>query len=155
MRNRKAAVYCRSAVGNENAIEQQTAQIRKFAAENEYEDPTLYRDKGANGNSLDRPAMTKLIGDIRTGKTGAVIVTDTARVARNFTIFTEWRELLNRHSVQFITLDAAMSDIIYRRQRGDHLLPTLARNDMPEAPPRTLRYDADNLRRVLFRFPLN
>jgi DNA invertase Pin-like site-specific DNA recombinase len=78
---------------------------------------TLSTSKGHNaGATLARPAMSEFTADIKAGTIGAVITQDAARVARNFALVNEWRELLRAHGVKLITLADGEID-----ERGDGL----------------------------------
>jgi hypothetical protein len=139
--NRKTAIYCRSALYNEIAAARQEAQCREYARTLGIADADIvvYRDCGANGVTLDRPAMNALTADIKAGNIGTIITQDTARVARNFTLVSEWRELLRSHGVKLVML---AEDNAFERDNGleyqlvgDYLLPLLALSDPPDAPP--------------------
>jgi hypothetical protein len=115
MNKRKTAIYCRSAIHDEIAVARQERQCREYAAEHGCEIGKAYRDCGASG---------------------AVITQDTARVARNFALVNEWRELLRSNGVKLITLAADDIDeydngLTYS-QVGDYLLPDLRLNDSGE-----------------------
>jgi DNA invertase Pin-like site-specific DNA recombinase len=99
---RKTAIYCRTARADADAIAAQEARLRAYAYENGHADVIPYRDSGAAGNSLDRPAMNALTADIRAGKIGAVLVTDISRIARTLPLVSEWRKLLFEHGVKLV-----------------------------------------------------
>jgi DNA invertase Pin-like site-specific DNA recombinase len=111
MNKRKTAIYCRSAIFDEIAVARQERQCREYAHRLGIEeaDIAVYRDCGAVGATLDRPAMNALTADIKAGTIGTVITRDAARVARNFALVSEWRELLRAHGVKFVTLSYRIS----------------------------------------------
>jgi hypothetical protein len=138
MNQKKTAIYCRSALYNEIAVAKQEAQCREHAHTLGIADANIaaYRDCGANGANLDRPAMNVLTSDAKVGDIGTVIASDMARIARNFTLSSEWRELLRSHGVKFVTLaDGEIGNGLTYSLVGDYLLPNLALSDPPDAPP--------------------
>jgi DNA invertase Pin-like site-specific DNA recombinase len=126
---RKTAIYCRSALYDEIAVARQEAQCREYAHALGIDDAdiTVYRDCGASGATLGRPAMSALTEDITAGKIGAVIASDMARIARNFALMSDRRELLRAYDVKLITLaDGEIGNGLTYSLAGDYLLPNLA-----------------------------
>ncbi|MDR1558448.1 MAG: recombinase family protein [Clostridiales bacterium] len=108
---RKTAIYCRTARADEHG----------------HANVIPYRDSGAAGNSLDRPAMNELTADIKTGEIGAVLVADISRIARTLPLVSEWRELLFEHDVTLVIPASGETprpaiEIIYI-PAGDYLNP--------------------------------
>jgi hypothetical protein len=141
MNRKNTAIYCRSALYNEIAVARQETQCREYAHTLGIADANIevYRDCGASGATLDRPAMNALTSDVKAGNVGTVITQDTARVARNFTLVSEWRELLRSRDVKLVTLtgdtDGEIGNRLTYSLVGDYLLPLLALSDPPGAPP--------------------
>jgi hypothetical protein len=136
MNKRKTVIYCRSATYDEIAVARQEANCRKYAAGHGCEIGKAYRDCGASGATLARPAMSELTADIKAGAIGAVIASDLARIARNFALVSEWREMLRANGVKLITLADGDTDeydngLTYS-QVGGYLLPDLRLNDSGE-----------------------
>jgi hypothetical protein len=131
---RKTAIYCRTARADAAAIAAQEARLRAYADEHGYVDVIPYRDNGAAGNTLDRPAMNKLTADIKAGEIGAVLAVDAARIARTLTLMSEWRDLLDRHGVAFVALvdggQTTAAELVYHIV-GDYLLPALKLQNIP------------------------
>jgi hypothetical protein len=139
MDKRKTAIYCRTALADDGKIAAQEALLRIYAEEHDYGDTICYRDSGAAGNTLDRPAMAALTTDIKAGEIGAVLVTDVSRIARTFPLVTELRGLLDKHGVTFVSLkdgeqSAVTAGLTYQLV-GDYLLPNIALSDLPDTPP--------------------
>ncbi|MDR1051136.1 MAG: recombinase family protein [Deltaproteobacteria bacterium] len=136
MTKRKTAVYCRPAIHDEIAVARQERRCREFAAGHGYEIVKTYRDCGVSGVTLVRPAMSKLIADIKTGTIGAVITQDIARIARNFALVSEWLELLRAYGVKLITLAggeiAEFGNGLTYSLAGDYYLPNIILNDSGE-----------------------
>jgi hypothetical protein len=135
---RKTAIYCRTAYADEAAIAEQEARLRVYAEEHGYGDVVCYRDSGVAGNTLDRPAMNKLMEGIKAGEVGAVLAADISRIARTFPLVSEWHELLRKCVVALVTLAddsaEATAELTYRLV-GDYLLPNIALSEPPDAPP--------------------
>ena len=125
---RKTAIYCRTAIEDDIKIAQQERLLRAYAEEHGHADVILYRDNGASGNTLDRPALNRLTADFEAGKIGAVLVADTSRIARNLTLVSEWMRILNECGAKLIAAqDGAavpLTGLIYSRV-GDYLLPNI------------------------------
>jgi hypothetical protein len=135
---RKTAIYCRAALADELATARQERFLRAYAEESGYGNIVPYRDNGALGTTLDRPAMNRLTADVKAGEIGAVLAADVSRIARTLTLVSEWRDLLREYGVTLvITADdeksRPTSEITYTRA-GDYLLPNLMLSDPPDAP---------------------
>jgi site-specific DNA recombinase len=102
---KRTALYCRSALSDENSIELQKRKLISFAESVGYGEYALYSDNGASGNTLDRPAMNNLNSDIQDGKVKTVIAVDAARVCRNLVSFHKWLGFLAENGVGFISLE--------------------------------------------------
>jgi hypothetical protein len=135
---RKTAIYCRTALADDGKIAAQERLLRAYAKEHGHTDVSPYRDCGASGNTLERPALNRLTADIEAGEIGVVLITDTSRIARYFTLVSEWQKILNRCGVKLIALkgvaSASLAELTYRRV-GDYLLPNIVLSDPPDAPP--------------------
>jgi hypothetical protein len=136
---RKTAIYCRAALTDELAMARQEKQLRAYAEECGYGNIVPYRDNGALGTTLDRPALTGLTQDIKAGEIDAVLVTNISRIARTLPLVSEWRDMLREHGVSLVipTEDETphpTSAITYTLA-GDYLLPNLVLSDPPDAPP--------------------
>jgi hypothetical protein len=138
---RKTAIYCRTAHTDADAISAQEARLRAYADEHGHADVIPYRDNGAAGNTLDRPAMNALTADIKAGRIGAVLAVNLSRIARAHTLILEWHRLTREHGITFNTLAeggqitaAEMPESAYRLV-GDYLLPNVVLSDPPDAEP--------------------
>ncbi|MDR1135742.1 MAG: recombinase family protein [Clostridiales Family XIII bacterium] len=136
---RKTAIYCRTAIADDGKIASQEARLRAYADEHGYTDIVCHSDNGAAGNTRERPAMNALTADIEIGKIGTVLATDVSRIARTYSLYSEWCGLIGKLGVVFVTLTdddrpTATADLTYRLA-GDYLLPNLALSNPPDAPP--------------------
>ena len=138
---RRTVIYCRAASGHPDDRDGIIAQERRllgYAAENGHADPIVYRDSGESGLTLDRPAMNALTADIRAGRIGTVIATDRSRIARSYSLFAKWRDMLNEYGVELILVNEALRAVhangLQYERRGDYLLPLITLSDPPDAP---------------------
>ena len=108
--HRKTALYCRTAVHNDFAIQEQEERLRGFAEQNGYDVITCYADNGESGASLDRPAMNRLITDIQSNEVQTVIVATVDRIARSATELLHWISIMEKTGVKCLVLNQADMD---------------------------------------------
>src|SRR5215813_2084138 len=65
---------------------------------------TKYDDGGYSGGTLDRPALQRLLTDIRAGKVQIVVVYKVARLTRSLADFAKLIELFDAHGVSFVSV---------------------------------------------------
>ena len=58
-----------------------------------------YDDPAYSGGNMDRPALTRLLGDIEKGVIDVVVVYKIDRLTRSLTDFVKMIEVLERHGV--------------------------------------------------------
>jgi site-specific DNA recombinase len=63
-----------------------------------------YDDGGLSGASLDRPALQKLLADVRAGKITIVVVYKVDRLTRSLADFAKLVELFDQHGVSFVSI---------------------------------------------------
>jgi site-specific DNA recombinase len=63
-----------------------------------------YDDGAFSGASLDRPALQKLLADIRSGKIDIVVVYKVDRLTRSLADFAKLVELFDQHAVSFVSV---------------------------------------------------
>lgn len=66
--------------------------------------PTSYDDGGFTGANIDRPALQKLINDIKAGGVNCVIVYKVDRLSRSLTDFAKLLEFFDSHQVTFVSV---------------------------------------------------
>src|SRR6202040_884317 len=66
--------------------------------------PGRYDDGGLSGASLDRPALQKLLADVRAGKVTLVVVYKVDRLTRSLADFAKLVELFDQHGVSFVSI---------------------------------------------------
>ncbi len=71
--------------------------------------PEVYDDGGFTGANLDRPALQKLLSDIRDGRIDCVVVYKVDRLSRSLLDFTRLLELFEQHTVAFVSVTQAFN----------------------------------------------
>jgi site-specific DNA recombinase len=66
--------------------------------------PDRYDDGGLSGASLDRPALQKLLADVRAGKINTAVVYKVDRLTRSLADFAKLVELFDQHGVSFVSI---------------------------------------------------
>jgi site-specific DNA recombinase len=65
---------------------------------------TKYDDGGFSGGNTDRPALQRLLEDVRVGKINVIVVYKVDRLTRSLADFAKLVELFDRHSVSFVSV---------------------------------------------------
>lgn len=68
-----------------------------------------YDDGGFSGGSMDRPALQKLLADIRARKIDVVVVYKVDRLTRSLADFAQLVELFDTHEVSFVSVTQAFN----------------------------------------------
>src|SRR5687767_7397120 len=63
-----------------------------------------YDDGGFSGGDTDRPALQRLLGDVRAGKIDVIVVYKVDRLTRSLSDFAKLVELFDQHSVSFVSV---------------------------------------------------
>jgi site-specific DNA recombinase len=66
--------------------------------------PTAYDDGGFSGGSLNRPALTRLIEDLKQGWVDIIVVYKVDRLSRSLADFVRLVELFDAHGVSFVSV---------------------------------------------------
>lgn len=66
--------------------------------------PTRYDDGAFSGASLDRPALQKLLTEVRAGRVDVIVVYKVDRLTRSLADFAKLVELFDQHSVSFVSV---------------------------------------------------
>jgi hypothetical protein len=107
----RCAIYTR--VSTENGLEQEfnsldnqreasEAYIRSQAHEGWKLIRDRYDDGGFSGGSIDRPALAKLLDDVRARKVDVIVVYKVDRLTRSLADFAKLVELFDEHDVSFV-----------------------------------------------------
>jgi site-specific DNA recombinase len=121
LERRKASLRCAiyTRVSTENGLEQEfnsldnqreasEAYIRSQAHEGWKLIRDRYDDGGFSGGSMDRPALAKLLDDVRAQKID-VVVYKVDRLTRSLADFAKLVELFDEHDVSFISVTQAFN----------------------------------------------
>jgi site-specific DNA recombinase len=63
-----------------------------------------YDDGGFSGGTTDRPALQRLLGDVRAGKIDVIVVYKVDRLTRSLADFAKLVELFDQHNVSFVSV---------------------------------------------------
>jgi len=101
----KTALYCHVTLTDDVSREIQEQSLIKFAEENSYSNCVCYCDNGEGGYTLDRPALQRLINDIKAGKVKTVIALSKDYLFRGAMLLEEWHKFLGLHEAELITVN--------------------------------------------------
>jgi site-specific DNA recombinase len=65
---------------------------------------TKYDDGGFSGGNTDRPALSRLLDDVRSGKVDVIVVYKVDRLTRSLADFAKLVELFDAHDVSFVSV---------------------------------------------------
>jgi site-specific DNA recombinase len=68
-----------------------------------------YDDGGFSGGSMERPALHKLLGDVKAGKIDVIVVYKVDRLTRSLADFAKLVELFDAHGISFISVTQAFN----------------------------------------------
>jgi Resolvase, N terminal domain len=114
----RCAIYTR--VSTENGLEQEfnsldnqreasEAYIKSQAHEGWKPIRDRYDDGGFSGGSMDRPALAKLLDDVRARRVDVIVVYKVDRLTRSLADFAKLVELFDGHDVSFISVTQAFN----------------------------------------------
>ncbi|HEV7268248.1 MAG TPA: recombinase family protein [Falsiroseomonas sp.] len=110
---RRCAIYTRksSEEGLEqafNSLDAQREACEAYIRSQRHEGWTLlparYDDGGLSGGTLDRPALQRLLGDIRAGRVDLVLVYKVDRLTRSLAGFAKIVEVMDAHDASFVSV---------------------------------------------------
>ena len=84
------------------------AYIRSQQHESWVLSKTRYDDGGFSGGNLERPALQRLLADVRAGRIEIVVVYKVDRLTRSLADFARLVEIFDVQSVSFVSGDAAV-----------------------------------------------
>jgi DNA invertase Pin-like site-specific DNA recombinase len=105
--NKITALYYRTAQKTtpDMNLDNQMQTLLCYAQERGLAGFTVYADNGANGLTLDRPALNALKADIQAGCVGEIVVKDTSRIARGFILFMEFTDWIKSRGAEIVSLN--------------------------------------------------
>lgn len=110
---KNCAIYCRKSTEEGldmdfNTLDAQReaceAYITSQRAEGWKTVKAQYNDGGYSGGNLDRPALKKLLADIKQGKVQTVVVYKIDRLTRSLMDFSKLVEIFDEHGVTFVSI---------------------------------------------------
>ncbi|RLC08694.1 MAG: recombinase family protein, partial [Deltaproteobacteria bacterium] len=66
--------------------------------------PDRYDDGGYTGGNMERPALKRLLADIKAGRVDCVVVYKVDRLSRSLLDFTRVMETFEKHGVSFVSV---------------------------------------------------
>lgn len=109
----RCAIYCRKSTDDGleqefNSLDAQREAGEAYIASQKHEGwialPSIYSDGGFTGANTDRPAMQRLLEDIRGGRIDAVVTYKVDRLSRSLLDFARLMELFEEHGVSFVSV---------------------------------------------------
>src|ERR1035441_9715490 len=117
-RKLRCAVYTRksSEEGLEqefNSLDAQREACEAYVTSQKHEGwtalPTLYDDGAYSGGTMDRPALQRMLDDIRAGKIDVVVVYKVDRLTRSLADFAKIVEVFDAQGVSFVSVTQAFN----------------------------------------------
>jgi DNA invertase Pin-like site-specific DNA recombinase len=102
---KKVALYCRVSTGNQSTgLEAQVRALRDYCTRNNIADYVIYEDENQSGVKQSRPALDRMMKDVRDGFVGKVIVYSFSRYARSVTHLLRALEEFKKIEVGFVSI---------------------------------------------------
>jgi site-specific DNA recombinase len=96
-----------------NSLDAQREACEAFIASQKHEGwvalPTQYDDGGYSGGTLERPAVQRLLADIRGSKVDAIVVYKIDRLTRSLLDFAKIVEVFDAHGASFVSVTQAFN----------------------------------------------
>lgn len=102
---KKVGLYVRVSTGNQiSGLESQVRALRDYCTRNNITDYVIYEDENQSGTKQSRPALDRMMKDVRDGFIGKVIVYSFSRYARSVTHLLRALEEFKKLDIGFISL---------------------------------------------------
>lgn len=103
--SKKVALYCRVSTGNQSTgLEAQVRALREYCSRNNVNDYVIYEDENQSGVKQSRPALDRMMKDVRDGLIEKVIVYSFSRYARSVTHLLRALEEFKKSGVGFVSI---------------------------------------------------
>jgi DNA invertase Pin-like site-specific DNA recombinase len=103
--SKKVALYCRVSTGNQSTgLEAQVRALRDYCTRNSISDYVIYEDENQSGVKQSRPALDRMMKDVREGLIEKVIVYSFSRYARSVTHLLRALEEFKKTNVGFVSI---------------------------------------------------
>ena len=93
----------------DNQREAAEAYVKSQAHEGWRLQPAVYDDGGFSGGSLERPALQRLLDEIRAGRVDIIVVYKVDRLTRSLADFAKLVDLFDRHGTSFVSVTQAFN----------------------------------------------
>lgn len=113
MEIKRCAIYCRKSVEDASTMEFNSLDAQRESGENYIASqksngwiclPERYDDNGWSGGNIERPALKRLLDDIRAGKVDIVVTYKIDRLSRSLLDFSELQTIFDQHGVSFVSV---------------------------------------------------
>lgn len=117
----KAGIYVRlsnedARAGESVSIENQKLLLTKHVKEQGWELVEIYCDDGFSGTNQNRPALQRMLADVRQGLINVVLIKDLSRLGRNYLEVGNLAEVfLPQHGCELISLNEKLDDMMVFR----------------------------------------
>ena len=102
---KKTALYCRVSTGNQSTgLEAQVRSLRDYCTRNSITDYVIYQDENQSGIKQSRPALDRMMKDVRDGAIEKVIVYSFSRYARSVTHLLRALEEFKKINIGFVSV---------------------------------------------------
>jgi len=109
MLNKKAAIYARVSTGNQSSgLESQVRALREYCTRCNINDYVIYEDENQSGVKQSRPALDRMMQDVRGGLIHTVIVYSFSRYARSVTHLLRALEEFRKLNIGFVSTTEAV-----------------------------------------------
>lgn len=119
------------------SLDAQQSRIRAFAALQEREIAELIVDAGESAKTLHRPGIVRLLGDVRGGRVGCVVVYKFDRLSRSVKDLISILELLEKHNVGLVSICESVDTKTAAGQFMLHLLGAVGQLEVRQVSERT------------------
>lgn len=103
--SKKTALYCRVSTGNQSTgLEAQVRALRDYCSRYSISDHVIYEDENQSGVKSSRPALDRMMNDVRGGLIEKVIVYSFSRYARSVTHLLRALEEFKKTNVGFVSI---------------------------------------------------
>jgi DNA invertase Pin-like site-specific DNA recombinase len=103
--SKKVACYCRVSTGNQfSGLEAQVRALREYCNRNGISDYVIYEDENQSGVKQSRPALDRMMKDVREGMIEKVIVYSFSRYARSVTHLLRALEEFKNLKIGFVSI---------------------------------------------------
>ncbi len=93
-------------IGESVSVGNQKMILTKYVREQGWNTYDIYVDDGYTGTDFNRPAVTRLLDDAKTGKINLIIVKDLSRFGRNYIQIGQYIDyIFPTYNIRFIALD--------------------------------------------------